>query len=107
VLPDPIPFPKSAPPVERKSSLGRYQLQYAWPGIAHHNIHQLPPDALPLMSLVHQDQSNGSESITVCPPRGGAQHPAIGVANDPTLSESVMKLPILQAVRPAFRLTEP
>jgi hypothetical protein len=107
VLPDPVVLAKSTPLVERKSGLGRHELQYTWPGIAHHNIHQLPSDALPLMSLVDQNQSHRSELLAVSPPRSRAQHLAIVIASDPTPSQSEVKLPILQAVRPAFRLAEP
>ena len=106
VLPDAVVLAKSTPLVEGKSGLGRHELQYTWRGIAHHNIHQLPPDPLPLMSLVDQNQSNRSELLAVCPPRGRAQHLAIVIASDPTSSQAEVKLPILQAVRPAFRLAE-
>jgi hypothetical protein len=107
MLPDRIPLAKPTPLVEGKSGLCRHELQYARPGIAHHNIHQLPSDALPLMSLVYQHQSDRSELLAVSPARGRAQQLAIGGASDPTPSQSVVKLPILQAVRPAFGLAEP
>jgi hypothetical protein len=81
-------------------------LQHTWPGIAHHNIHQLAADALPLMSLVDQNESNRSELLAVRPPRGRAQHLPIIIASNPTASQSEVKLPILQAVRPAFGLAE-
>jgi hypothetical protein len=68
VLPDAVVLAKSTSLVERKSGLGRHELQYTWPGIAHHNIHQLPPDALPLMGLVDQNQPNRSELLAVSPP---------------------------------------
>ena len=106
VLPDAEALAKTTALVERKSGLGRHELQYTWRGIAHHNIHQLPPDPLPLMSLVDQNQANRSELLAVSPPRGRAQHLPIFIASDPTPCESEVELPILQAVRPAFRLAE-
>jgi hypothetical protein len=107
VLSNPVPLTKSAPLIQRKSGFGRHELQYPCPGIAHHNIHQLPPDTLPLVSLINQHQANRSELVAVSPPRGRTQHLAIGVTSGPTPSEPIVKHPIFPAVRPAFRLAEP
>jgi hypothetical protein len=107
VLSNAVLLTKSAPLVQSKSGLGCYELQYPVPGIAHHNIHELSTDTLALVSLVHQNQSHRCELLAVGPPRGRTQHVAIGVTSGPAPSQPMVKLPILLAVRPAFRLTEP
>ena len=92
--------------IELEPGLRRDQPQRARSRIFDDHIHQAPADALALLTAIDHHEAHGAEALAVLPPQRRSGQRALLIAYSPTTAQLMMKLPVLDAMRPVLRLRE-